>query len=214
VARITDPKPSPAFGFLTVVEYPEHGLVGGYLVLNQSGRPLEFHCTAPIKPNRAQQILYGPTLESYLFGEQIGRALLSKSSVEPVVIWTDREQALAVREFVDVPVGLVMPANTGTGAGDDGVVAGEESRPVPASSPTAPAIGHAPPVTVPAVFRLGRNRLAVSPLAAADRESIADRLGDLAETFDLAEPFERIREAIEEARRGGQSAEGRAQRAA
>jgi len=52
-------------------------------------------------------------------------------------------------------------------------------------------------------FRLGRNHLAVSPLAAGDRELIADRLGELADTFDLAEPFERIRAAVEEARRGG-----------
>ena len=69
-----DAKSQPALGFLTVLEHSQHGLMGGYLVLNISGRPLEFHCTAPIKPNRAQQILYGPTLEPYLFGEQIGQA--------------------------------------------------------------------------------------------------------------------------------------------
>ena len=42
------------------------------------------------------------------------------------------------------------------------------------------------------------------PLAAADdRHEVTVRLADLPESFDLAEPFERIREAIEEARRGG-----------
>src|SRR3989304_4623640 len=107
--RIVEPKSNLALGFLTVLEYPAHGLVGGYLVLNQSGRPLEFHCTAPIKPNRAQQILYGPTLEPYLFGEQIGRALLARAAIEPVVICTDCEPALAVRRFIEVPVVLVLP---------------------------------------------------------------------------------------------------------
>ena len=52
-----DAKSKPALGFLTVVEHPQYGLFGGYLVLNLAGRPLEFHCTAPIKPNRAQEIL-------------------------------------------------------------------------------------------------------------------------------------------------------------
>jgi hypothetical protein len=52
-------------------------------------------------------------------------------------------------------------------------------------------------------FRLGRNRLAVPERSSGDRQLIADRLGHLAESFDLAEPFVRIREAIEEARRGG-----------
>src|SRR5262245_21892116 len=59
-------KRSTAIGFYTVVAHEQHGLFGGLLVLNRNGRPLEFHCTAPLKPNRAQEILYGATLESYL----------------------------------------------------------------------------------------------------------------------------------------------------
>ena len=58
-----------AIGFLTVVDEPAHGLFGGYLILNPAGRPVEFHCTAPVKPNRAQEILYGTTLKPYLYGE-------------------------------------------------------------------------------------------------------------------------------------------------
>src|SRR5574340_381182 len=99
-----EPNSKPALGFLTVVEHPQHGLFGGYLVLNLAGRPLEFHCTAPVKPNRAQEILYGPTLESYLYGEQIGQTLLAKATAEPLVVCTDLEPMLAVREFVPTPV--------------------------------------------------------------------------------------------------------------
>src|SRR6266404_5841932 len=102
-----DPKTCSSLGFLTVLEH-ELGLIGGYLVLNSSGRPLEFHCTAPIKPNRAQQILYGPTLEPYLFGEQIGQALVAKSSASPLVICTDLRPAMAVRSLVNAPVALVL----------------------------------------------------------------------------------------------------------
>ena len=69
----TDAKSKPALGFLTVIEHPQYGLFGGYLVLNTAGRPLEFHCTAPIKPNRAQQILYGPTLESFFTASRSGK---------------------------------------------------------------------------------------------------------------------------------------------
>ena len=66
---MTTGKGVPAIGFLTVTEHAEHGLFGGYLILNVSGRPLEFHCTAPLKPSRAQEILYGPTLRPFLFGD-------------------------------------------------------------------------------------------------------------------------------------------------
>ena len=95
-------------GFLTILEHEQQGFVGGYLILNTAGRPLEFHCTAPIRPNRAQQILFGPTLESYLYGEQIGQTLLAKGSVEPLAVCTDVELALSVRQYVDLPVALVL----------------------------------------------------------------------------------------------------------
>ncbi len=48
-------------------------------------------------------------------------------------------------------------------------------------------------------FQLGRNRLALPERADEDRRLIDERLADLAESFDLAEPFQRIRDAIEEA---------------
>ena len=92
-----------------MIDHPQHGLFGGYLVLNLAGRPLEFHCTAPIKPNRAQQILYGPTLESFLYGEQIGSTLLGHAKTSPLVVCTDREPVLSLRDLVDVPVVLVLP---------------------------------------------------------------------------------------------------------
>ncbi len=103
-------RPQTALGFLTVRNNEESGLIGGYLLLNEVGRPLEFHCTAPVKPNRAQQILFGPTLEPFLYGEQIGQTLLLKGSVEPLAVYTDVEAALSVRDFVSTPVALVLGA--------------------------------------------------------------------------------------------------------
>src|SRR4029450_11711246 len=49
-------------GFFTAIAVPERGFVGGLLVTNHLGRPLEFQCTAPVRPNRTQEILYGPPL--------------------------------------------------------------------------------------------------------------------------------------------------------
>ena len=104
-------KPSPCVGFLTVVESAELGLLGGYLLLNASGRPLEFHCTAPVKPNRTQEILYGPTLQPYLHGEVIGQALLAKSKLVPIAVCTNSEAVLAVRDFTPTPVVFVLDGN-------------------------------------------------------------------------------------------------------
>ncbi|NUQ65513.1 MAG: hypothetical protein HUU20_23845 [Pirellulales bacterium] len=182
-----------SLGFLTVIQDSDYGLLGGYLILNTAGRPEEFHCTAPVRPSRAQQILYGPTLEPYLYGEQIGRTLAARSKAQPLVLCTDRGPALAVREHVDMPVALVLP---GDGEAGDGATASCESH-----WRLDKAHGRQPPLVA---FRLGKNQLAVPATMSCDREAILQRLAELAECMDLAEPFGRIREAIEEARRGGQ----------
>jgi hypothetical protein len=176
-----------ALGFLTVLDHPQHGLFGGYLVLNTAGRPQEFHCTAPIKANRAQQILYGPTLEPFLYGEQIGRTMLAKATAKVMFVCTDRPAALAVREYVDVPVALVVTDEqpSDTRERDGRILRLDAAHPGPTMAP----------------FQLGRNRLAVPQSAEDDSRLIAERLGALAESFDLAEPFTRIHEAIEEAQR-------------
>jgi hypothetical protein len=74
------------FGYLSTWDTPEHGCLGGYLVVSSLGRPLEFHCTAPIRPSRAQQILFGPTLWPFVMGEQIGGALIAEAKLRPQVI--------------------------------------------------------------------------------------------------------------------------------
>src|SRR6185369_15997182 len=88
-------------GFLTAVEVPDKGFVGGLLVTNHCGRPLEFQCTAPVKANSTQEILYGPTLVPYILGELIGGTLVEKAGVKPQLIFTDREQILELRNHID-----------------------------------------------------------------------------------------------------------------
>jgi hypothetical protein len=176
-----------AIGFLTVLEHEQHGLIGGYLVLNTAGRPLEFHCTAPVKPNRAQQILFGPTLESYLYGEQIGQTLLSKSSIEPLVVCTDVGRALSVADYVSLPVALVIA--------DNQMATAVESP--SALSAWRVDTSHQAEADLQ-VFEVGPNRLAVPNHREADRHTISKRL-ETATSLDLSEPFERIREAVEEA---------------
>src|SRR5690606_36761931 len=172
----------PALGFLTVVEDAEHGLFGGYLVLNLIGRPLEFHCTTPLKANRAQQILYGPTLAPYLYGEQIAETLIRKGAVKPRTVFTDQTAVLAARQHVDVPLVLAV---------DDAVSqpAGDATRRID------------PPQTALKRFGWGRQPLAVDVASATDEQLMHDRLSDLAQDFDLLEPFARIREPIAEASR-------------
>lgn len=185
----SDVAKSNAVGFFTVVRSEQHGLFGGYLLLNRSGRPLEFHCTAPVKPNRAQEILYGPTLESYLFGEAIGATLLARGSTPVDFVCVELPAALALREFSPSPIALVVAPEA------DAAVAGAESLPLFRVDAAHERGLHR--------FRLGAHDVAVPRRYAADEPMLTTYYREVAETFDLQEPFVRIRGAIEEAQRGG-----------
>src|SRR3954471_20719084 len=91
------PSQETTFGYLSVINSAEHGYFGGYLVVGPLGRPLEFHCTAPVRPSRAQQILYGPTLEPFLLGEQIAGPHAEGAKPEPSLILTNCEATLHAR---------------------------------------------------------------------------------------------------------------------
>ncbi|MCA9040159.1 MAG: hypothetical protein KDA65_07440 [Planctomycetaceae bacterium] len=95
-------------GFLAAIEVKDRGYVGGLLVTNHFGRPLEFQCTAPVRPNHTQEVLFGPTLVPYLYNELIGKTLIEKTGVKPNLVLTEDERILGLREHVDLPIGLLL----------------------------------------------------------------------------------------------------------
>lgn len=102
-----------ALGFLSVLSPSDVGFVGGYLILNGVGRPLEFHCTTPVKPTRAQEILYGSSLKPYLLAEQIAPALVAKVKTPVALICVDRWELLDFTDAAGTPVAAVMPETGG-----------------------------------------------------------------------------------------------------
>lgn len=197
-----------AIGFLTVVDDGQYGYCGGYLLLNTSGRPLEFHCTAPVKPNRAQEVLYGPTLKPFLYGELIGQTLVQKAKVEPVVICADDPSVLTLRTSVSIPVTLVQPETNdedSSGVEQDNKVAGAVNSENPSDRSTdAMRRLDAPHRSLANHAHLHRfccagSQLAVPAEFSVDESSIRQRLEPHLSRLELSEPFERIREAIREA---------------
>ncbi len=106
--RAEEKKRPNHIGFLTALGSSAHGVIGGFLVLNAVGRPVEFHCTAPVRPNRAQEILYGATLESFVCGEQIAPALVGRTKLELAAVLTNNSNMLTALNVLNVPVGLVL----------------------------------------------------------------------------------------------------------
>jgi hypothetical protein len=170
------------FGYLSALESAEHGFFGGYLLISRSGRPLEFHCTAPVRPNRAQQILYGPTLRPYLLGEQIGGSLVREAAISPQLILTDQGAVLSLRSQIDVPIVLAIESPNAESASIDAAIG------VPIEDRR---------------FCLHGNSFELAPGFEAERELVVKLLTELSQHVELIEPFGRIHEAIREAQRIG-----------
>jgi hypothetical protein len=167
-----------AFGFVTVLESPEHGYFGGYLVLSPQGRPLEFRCTAPVAPSRAQEILYGPTLRPHLLADVLGSSLIAGAELPVKVILTDHREMLALalsrREEV-----LYVQA-----------VCGEQ----------LPALDELLDPDPPSVcLETGGCRVTAAPTSLCDAAGLQAMLQPLARAVHLLDPFERIRAALTEA---------------
>lgn len=98
-------------GFMSTLEVDGRGFVGGLLVTTRSGRPLEFQCTTPVKPDRTQEILYGRTLRAWVLGELIGNTLFSRVSIKPNLVVVNDKQMLELRNHTQTPVAFL--AETG-----------------------------------------------------------------------------------------------------
>jgi hypothetical protein len=101
-------------GFLRVISL-DVGYVGGLLVTNRIGRPLEFQCTTPVRPNRTQEVLYGPTLESFLYCEVVARTLLDRMAVKPDLLLIDQPEILPLRDGCSFPVLLLSAKSSKNG---------------------------------------------------------------------------------------------------
>jgi len=191
------PMSSPSIGFLTVTRDSEQALYGGFLILNSLGRPLEFHCTAPVRPSRAQQILYGPALDPYLFGERIGQTLITAARRQPALVVTDRTPVMAARPQVACPLVLLDTRGETASAVEPDVPSARRfhrfDTPHAASPPCWVRLER---------FQVDGYRLAVATDHAEDRPAIEPPWHQFANQLDLYEPFERIRQAIQEARGG------------
>ena len=160
-----------SFGFMTVVELPSLGHCGGLLIVSRIGRPVEFHCTAPVAVNRAQQIMYGETYSGFLFADQIGMALIDKTRERPSVFITDCAEMLPLTELIDNPLVFAEPVDSKTDFDGSGLEC----------------------------FDLSGQSVFCVNHRGTQATAISQGVQEFASRLPLDEPFERIRQAIEEA---------------
>lgn len=179
-----------SLGFVSVRHRMDQGYFGGYLLVNSVARPLEFHCTVPVQPTRAQTILFGPTLEEFLCGEQIARALLSRAKLQPQVVLVDSPAVLCVRHWIDLPILCICKSHPASNSNDGSQLPAEHGF-------HCPSYQRNPSQYVERCIE--DYKLSCLDSYRSDLEAIEWILESHTIDLDLQEPFERIVEALAEA---------------
>ena len=102
-------------GYLDVLLQEPLGYVGGVLVTDEYGLPVEFRHTLPVRPTKLQRALYGSALDRYLRTVVITQRLLGGLEHDPVLVLVSdpilvTEAALPLAHVTDSgvePVGAV-----------------------------------------------------------------------------------------------------------
>jgi hypothetical protein len=152
---------------------------GAVLITDDWGKPLEFRCTAPVKPNAVQRTLYGQTLLPHILVELIGAPLLQAVQESPEIIIIQDYLFFDLRHKTNTPIvrlqrqgaEVKLSAEDGQKA-KQGVVASES--------------GKFDPIIMEVHWQF-----------TGDMDCSRERLREMFGRWDLVEPFDRLAKGLE-----------------
>jgi len=157
---------------------------GGILLTDRETKPLEFRCTSPIRPTGLQKLLYGNMLERHILVELIGQSLL-KSLAEQSDVILVREPDLL---HLQVRLGNQQTVLLLSKHGEHDPRGAEKSD---AGGGTSKLLGSDTGKFEPVVVHTYRG-------FEEKGGQLRGVLGEVFAHFDLLEPFERVKAALEQ----------------
>lgn len=164
-------------GFLVVRVDDDGTYVGGLMVTDATGLPVDFRYTDPITPTRLQRALYGGVLDRYLRTEVVLRTLLEALDHPPTLLVVDDP------DLLDEPVDACPVA----------LVAGSGVEPLGAPGARSP---QGPGSFLLQAAEAGRPLRVTVREGSPDEEEVAAALVALARRMDPLEPAGRVRDAL------------------
>lgn len=169
---------STAIGFLGFKEFDDgEAYRGAILVADDSSKPLEFRCTAPVRPTSLQRTLYGQSLLPHVLTELIGAPLISSVREKPQLILIMEEAYFDVRHKTPIPVIRVRQSASKSKQDDQ-----TKSKSLLLQS----ASGKFAQVEIEAHWKFP-----------GDLDGCGERLRDLFGRWNLTEPFQRLSEGLQ-----------------
>lgn len=167
-------------GYILSLVVAEQVFMGGAMVTDASGLPLEFRYTEPVRATKLQRVLYGDVLEKYIHGDVIAANLIGRLEQKPEVFLVSDPALLAVLQAAGKKAAALMPTRVPPlkeyGAEQEG---GEGEFLLQLSDSGSPL------------------RVKAAPgIEAARWAEIARALVDVGRTMDVLEPLARVETAI------------------
>lgn len=162
-----------------VVDKSIETFLGGIMVTNSTGLPVEFRYTEPLTPTRIQKVLYGEVLETYIKGEVILKSLLESLESTPEIVIVNEESLL------DMPV-LSVP-----------VISISETRLKPLDSISSIQKMGSKEYLLQVNDAGSPVRVKIVEGNKNGTERINSMLVKAGEAMDITEPLERVHEALE-----------------
>lgn len=171
----------PRIGYIDIYGTQRDGYIGGVLVTDYVGVPVEFRHTELVNPGRVQKILYGRSLERFLKCESLAKCLLTDLKNKPdLLVVPDPEYYLLTRTFNFPFVQLAKAPREPLAKHGESVEVSESEILLQVLSIREPL------------------RVKVDRKNAPSLPSIKTLLLDFGRTMDLLEPMSRVQAALKE----------------
>jgi hypothetical protein len=202
------PPSSLNLAYLLVASPLPNVFIGGLMVTDRFGLPLEFRYTEPIQPSKIQQVLYGQVLNSYIKKEVILETLLKNIEVSFKALLVEDDALLEIRgkNYSIGRLALTKSPPIGEtgkrqelGPGELLLQATAEGNPIRLTLPeTTPSSATQQPSPAPSpLAKSGEGEVVVSEEARPARPDLAALLIEAAQTMDIVEPLRRIEKALD-----------------
>ncbi len=96
-------------GYVLSMAVADNVFMGGAMVTDTQGLPLEFRYTEPVRATKLQRVLYGDVLERYIHGDVVAANLISRLEQKPELFLVGDTALLPALAASGKKAALLMP---------------------------------------------------------------------------------------------------------
>ncbi len=169
----------PKLGYIDIHKAGRGDYMGGVLITDRLGIPLEFRHTEPVSPSKVQQVLYGRALDRFLKSETLAKCLLNDLENKPDLLVVPDAEYYTLTRLFHFPFAQLTKANHPPMEKHGDFVEVNEAE-----------------INLQVLSLREPLRVRVDRKNAASMGAVKTILLDIGRTMDVIEPLARVQEAL------------------